>query len=156
MAGPERHLILASGSRSRRQMLEAAGLTFEVLPSKVDERAIRDALDGGGDPIEPADLAEVLARAKAEDVSRDRPDALVIGADQVLALGATIYGKPGDLAEARRHIWSFRGQTHALHSAVALAVGGETGWTTTDTAEMTMRAFSVAFADAYVDRKSVV
>ena len=152
MSGSSPYLILASGSRSRRQMLEAAGLTFEVLPSRVDERAIRDALEGDGDPIDPTDLAEVLARAKAEDVSRDRPDALVIGADQVLALGDTIYEKPKDLAEARRHIWSCRGKTHALHSAAALAVGGETGWTATDTAEMTMRDFSSAFADAYVDR----
>ena len=156
MTEPAPKLILASGSRSRRQMLDAAGLSFEVLPSKVDERAVRDALEGGGDPIDPADLAEVLARAKAEDVSRERPATLVIGADQVLALGDAIYEKPKDLAEARRHIWSFRGKTHALHSAVALAIGGETAWTATDTAEMTMRAFSQSFADAYVDRAGPV
>ena len=156
MTGAQQPLILASGSRSRRLMLEAAGLTFEVLPSKVDERAIRDAMQGDGDAIDPADLAEVLARAKAEDVSCDRPEALVIGADQVLALGETIYEKPGDLAEARRHIWSFRGKTHALHSAVALATGGETGWTATDTAQMTMRPFSPTFADSYVDRAGPV
>ena len=156
MTAPAQKLILASGSRSRRQMLEAAGIAFEVLPSRVDERAIRDALEGDGDPIDPADLAEVLARAKAEDVSRERPDALVIGADQVLALGEAIYEKPKDLAEARRHIWSFRGTTHALHSAVALATGGETQWTTADTALMTMRAFSAAFADNYVDRAGPV
>ena len=156
MTGQMPQLILASGSRSRRQMLEAAGLQFEVVPSKVDERAVRDALQGEGCAIDPADLAEVLARAKAEDVSRERPGALVIGADQVLALGDTIYEKPKDLAEARRHIWSFRGRTHALHSAVALSVGGETQWTTSDTALMTMRAFSPAFADAYVDRAGPV
>ena len=156
MTGAALPLILASGSRSRRQMLEAAGLTFEVVPSSVDERAIREALEGGSDALDPADVAEVLARAKAEDVSRARPDALVIGADQVLALGETIYEKPGDLAEARRHIWSFRGQTHALHSAVALAIGGETDWALTDSAQMTMRTFSPAFADAYVDRAGPV
>ncbi len=156
MTGVAPPLILASGSRSRRQMLEAAGLTFEVLPSNVDERAIREALEGDGDAVDAADLAEVLARAKAEDVSRARPEALVIGADQVLALGDTIYEKPRDLADARRHIWSFRGKTHALHSAVALAIGGETDWTTTDTAEMTMRSFSSAFADTYVDRAGPV
>lgn len=156
MTGAAPSLILASGSRSRRLMLEAAGVIFEVVPSKVDERAIRDAMQGDGDVIDPDDLAEVLARAKAEDVSRDRPEALVIGADQVLALGDLIYEKPRDLAEARRHIWSFRGKTHALHSAVALAVGGETGWVATDIAEMTMRPFSTAFADAYVDRAGPV
>ena len=156
MTGAALPLILASGSRSRRQMLDAAGLVFEVLPSNVDERAIREALEGDGDAVDPADLAEVLARAKAEDVSRARPDALVIGADQVLALGETIYEKPGDLAEARRQIWSFRGRTHVLHSAIALAIGGETAWTAIDSAEMTMRTFSAAFADAYVDRAGPV
>ncbi len=156
MQAPAKKLILASGSRGRRQMLEAAGLEFEVIPSQVDERAIREAMEGDGDAIDPEDLAEVLARAKAEDVSRERPDALVIGADQVLALGERIYEKPKDLAEARQHIASFRGQTHALHSAVALAAGGQTGWTHTDTALMTMRAFSEAFADRYVDRAGPV
>ena len=156
MSVPAKKIILASGSRSRRQMLEAAGLSFEVVPSQVDERAVRLAMKGDGDAIDPADLAEVLARAKAEDVSQEWPDALVIGADQVLALGERIYEKPKDLADARQHIARFRGQTHALHSVVALAVGGQTDWTHADTALMTMRAFSEAFADQYVDRAGPV
>ena len=151
-----RKIILASGSQSRWQMLAAAGLVFEAVPSRVDERAIRDALEGDSGAVDPMDLAEILARAKAEDVSRDYPQALVIGADQVLALDDRIYEKPKNLAEARAHIWSFRGRTHALHSSVALAVAGETGWTHTDTATLTMRTFSTAFADMYVDRAGPV
>jgi septum formation protein len=72
-------------------MLDAAGLTFDVAPADVDERAIRETLQADDSGIDPADVAEVLARAKAETISRQRPDALVIGADQVLALGDEIF-----------------------------------------------------------------
>ena len=78
-------LILASGSRARRQMLEAAGLAFRVVPADVDEEAHRRAMvehdvNGG-----PPRVAQVLARVKAEEVSRRFPHALVVGADQKVA-----------------------------------------------------------------------
>jgi septum formation protein len=143
-------LVLASGSRSRRQMLDAAGLTFDVSPADVDERAIRETLQADNSGIEPADVAEVLARAKAETISRQRPDALVIGADQVLALDDEIFEKPADLAGARRHLQKLRGRTHQLHSAVVLAGRGEVAWAHVDTASLTMHAFSVDFLENYL------
>ena len=147
---PTQRLILASGSASRRQMLSAAGVDFDVVPSTVDERAVRDAMAGEDGDIDPADLAEVLARAKAEDVSRSEPEAVVIGGDQVLALGTEIYEKPRDLAGARQHLMAFRGRTHELHAAVAIAMAGETQWVHADVARLTMRAFSPAFIDRYI------
>ncbi len=147
-------IILASGSRSRRQMLEAAGVPFQVVPSQVDEPALRRTLEAASatGSVGPGTLAGELAKAKAEDVSRGHPQALVIGADQVLALGMRIFEKPKDLAEARRHIEDFRGQTHVLHAAVAIAAGGTVVWTHADRALMTMRDYSAAFADDYVTR----
>lgn len=143
-------LVLASGSRSRRQMLDAAGLTFDVTPADVDERAIRETLQADDSGIEPADVAEVLARAKAEAISRLRLEALVIGADQVLALDDEIFEKPADLAGARRHLQKLRGRTHQLHSAVVLAQGGEVVWANVDTASLTMHAFSADFLETYL------
>lgn len=143
-------LVLASGSRSRRQMLDAAGLTFDVAPADVDERTIRETLQSDDSGIEPADVAEVLARAKAEAISRQRPDALVIGADQVLALDNEIFEKPGDLAGARSHLQKLRGRTHQLHSAVVLAQNGEVVWAHVDTASLTMHAFSAHFLENYL------
>ena len=70
-------------------MLQAAGLRFEVVPADVDEATLRDALRGD-DEVEPEDVAELLASAKAEAVSRTHPEAIVIGADQVLAIGSEI------------------------------------------------------------------
>lgn len=143
-------LVLASGSQSRRQMLDAAGLAFDIAPADVDERTIRETLQADDSGIEPADVAEVLARAKAETISRRRPDALVIGADQVLALGAEIFEKPADLAGARGHLQKLRGRTHQLHSVVVLAEGGEVVWAHVDTAALTMHAFSPLFLENYL------
>lgn len=74
---PGHRLILASGSASRRALLNAAGLEFEVRTSGVDEAAVKQA--AGGDAI---DTALRLADLKAQAVATAEPDALVIGADQ--------------------------------------------------------------------------
>lgn len=141
-------LVLASGSSARRQMLEAAGVAFEVRPTDVDEDAIRTEL---GD-ASPEHVAAVLARAKAEAASRKAPDALVIGADQVLALGRTIFTKAPDIEAARAALRSLAGQRHHLHSAVSLAYAGREVWRHLDTAALAMRDFSDAFLDAYLAR----
>lgn len=153
MAAPAKlDLVLASGSAARRQMLEAAGLTFRVVPADVDEDAIRAVLtdidlDGG-----PERVAGVLARAKAEEVSRRMPAALVIGADQVLALGREIFTKATDLAAARRALRALSGHTHRLLSAASLAIGGVQVWSHLDTASLGMREISDAFLDDYLAR----
>lgn len=145
-----KRIVLASGSRTRREMLTAAGVSFEILVADVDERAIREALTGGDVEIEPADIAEVLARAKAEAVSRLRPEALVIGADQVLALEGRIYEKPADIAAAEAALLELRGRTHQLHAAVAIAEAGEVTWSAYDEANLTVREFSGAFLRHYL------
>ena len=115
-------------------MLRAAKIPFDVVPANVDEDAIREALRADCEEIDPADLAEVLARAKAEEVSARRPDALVIGADQVLALGGEIFTKAADAIEAAGALRRLRGNTHELHSAVVIAGNGATEWSLVDTA----------------------
>ena len=152
---PQR-IILASGSASRRQMLSAAGIAFAVTPSAVDESALRRQMENVPGRLDPGVLALALARAKAEDVSAREHAALVIGGDQVLALGDRIYEKPRDMAEARRHLTEFRGATHVLHSAAALAIGGRAVWSIAASARMTMRPFSNAFLDDYLARAGPV
>ncbi len=139
-------VILASASLSRREMLTNAGVGFESIPATVDERAIRQAL---GD-IEPIDMAEVLARAKAEAVSSRHRDALVIGSDQILSFEDEVFEKPADVAEARANLLRFRGRAHQLHSAVALAVDGTADWCVTDTAHLKMREFTPEFLGRYL------
>src|SRR5262245_6600249 len=147
MAEPRRaKLVLASASPFRRRMLEAAGLSFQVVPADVDEAALRQWL-ATSDPVR---IAETLAQAKATAVSDAQPHALGIGADQVLAFDGRILGKPKDLGEARAHLRGLRGRTHELHSAAVLAEAGSILWTHTETARLTMRSFSDAFLDDYL------
>jgi septum formation protein len=90
--------------------------------------------------------------AKAEVVSAGLPDALVIGADQVLACGAEMFNKPASVAEAREQLVRLRGKTHELHTAVALAAGGKAVWARLETATLAMRPFSDAFLADYLAR----
>ncbi|MGH6816419.1 MAG: Maf family protein [Hyphomicrobiaceae bacterium] len=144
-------IVLASASRTRRQMLEAAGLHVRVEASGVDEDAVRAALGRQG-LVDPAIVAEKLACAKAEQVGLRYPALPTVGADQVLALGARLFVKPNDLAEARRTLEALSGRTHDLHSAVALAEGGKITWTCVATARLTMRALSTDVIETYLAR----
>ncbi|HEX4894213.1 MAG TPA: Maf family protein [Hyphomicrobiaceae bacterium] len=162
MAEPMRpRLVLASGSRSRRDMLQAAGLDFEAVPSTVDEDAAKHEISSGtqswSSPIGfAAAVAERLAREKAREVSARHPGAVVIGADQTLALlgaeSGKSYSKPAGIAEARRQLAEMRGRTHVLVSAVAVVRDGKTLWSHRDEAHLTMREFSDAFLDDYLAR----
>jgi septum formation protein len=142
-------LILASGSKSRARVLEAAGLAFIVEPPGLDEAVMRQAVGGKGS-LSAHDVAEVLARAKAEAVSDLAPKAYVIGGDQVLALGDTIFSKPDSMETARRQLLDLSGRTHTLHTAVAVATDGETIWAETTIATLTMRKLSPEFIGRYL------
>jgi septum formation protein len=147
MAEPHRReLVLASASPFRRRMLEAAGLSFRVVPAHVDEAAIRDQAMA----LRPSAIAEALARAKAVAVSAEFPEAMVVGADQVLAFDNQLLSKPKDLSEAREQLTRLRGNAHHLHTAVALAQAGKVLWSHAETARLVMRRFSDAFLDRYL------
>ena len=118
--------MLASASPFRRKLLEAAGVPFRVVPAEVDEAAIKRGHGRQGSA--PAALAETLAAAKAEAVSRECGDSLVIGSDQVAGAGRRVFDKPADLAQARAHLERLRGKTHRLFTAVALAQDGQVVW----------------------------
>lgn len=153
MASANRQLILASGSRTRRDLMEKAGLSFKVVPSQVDEAAVRATLFAAAAQPSAAEIAVALARAKALDVSRNFPSALVIGADQVLNQGSTILTKPVDLVAARATLFQLRGRPHELHSAAAIAEAGKIDWSASDTARLVMRSFSDEFVDYYLGRE---
>ena len=141
-------LVLASRSKARVGLMTGAGLAFDAEPSQVDERAVEaDHLAVGADP---ETIAMVLAEAKALDVASRRPHDLVLGCDQTLGLDGRRYVKAETIDEAREQILSLRGRTHALHSALVLARGDSIVWRHVSTARLTVRAFSDAFLDAYL------
>ena len=110
-------LILASGSPRRRELLSEAGLSFQIVSPDVNELS--------GDDQTPRELALVNARLKCMAVSMPRPEAMVIGADTVVALGGKIYGKPVDLEEAAQNLRNFSGRVHEVLTGVVLSCGDQ-------------------------------
>jgi septum formation protein len=140
-------LVLASKSGSRRALLQGAAIPIEVLAADIDERGI----ESKAGLADPAGVAGLLAREKAIATSALRPGRLVLGADQTLALGQRRFSKPADRAAARDQLRALRGQTHALHSAVAIVRDGKPVFAHCAVARLTMRAFSDPFLEAYLD-----
>ncbi len=100
----------------------------------------------------PRDIADKLAELKALKAARSFPDAVVIGADQVLDLEGKLYSKAADQEEAIRHLNDFRGRRHKLLSASVIVVGGELVWRHIGMAQITIRDASDAYLEAYVAR----
>lgn len=142
-------LILASASLARRSVLDAAGLRYTALAAAVDEASIKEAAQAEG--IGPADAAIILADAKAERIARRNPDALVIGCDQLLVCDGSWFDKPADVTAARAHLQRLRGRKHDLVTAVVCHRHGGRVWQHVATPRLTMRDFSDAFLDAYLD-----
>jgi septum formation protein len=140
-------LVLASRSSARSAILAAAGIPVEIRPAEVDERA----LEASADAAEPADVAALLARAKASAVSAVLPGRLVLGADQTLSLGARRFSKPADRCAAHDQLQALSGKTHELHAAMALVRDGAVLSELADVARLTMRPLSEAFIGRYLD-----
>lgn len=143
-------LILASGSQTRREMLESAGLDIEVIKPRVDEEMMRDSMLAEGAP--PREIADALAEMKARRVSEKNPGRLVLGCDQVLDLKGTLYSKARTLDEARAQLIELRGKRHSLLSAAVLYEDGKPIWRHIGQARLTMRVFSDVFLDDYLAR----
>ncbi len=156
MASDTTRLVLASGSKTRRALLESAGVAVEIHAADVDEAAIRDRLLTAEPSVSHESIALSLAEEKARFVSAEVPDALVIGADQVLSFEGRLFEKAKDMAEARACLGALRGKTHVLHSATALARGGTVVWRGIETARLTLRNFSDVALDRYLEQAGEV
>jgi septum formation protein len=140
-------LILASQSRARKMLLANAGLSFEAVPADIDERGLQQASKLSG----PGEIAKLLAREKAAWVSARNAGHYVIGADQTLALGERLFNKPDGRAAAAEQLRVLAGQTHELHSAIAVALDGKITFETVAVARMTMRPLSEDEIGLYLD-----
>ena len=140
-------LMLASQSRARQTLLANAGIEFIAVPAEIDERAVQQASSLSA----PGDIAALLAREKALSVSMRRPNNFVIGADQTLALGTRLFTKPDSRAQAAEQLRMLAGNSHELHSAVAVARDGKILFESADMARMTMRRLGEAEIEAYLN-----
>jgi len=140
--------VLASGSAIRRQVLEGARVPFLVDKSSTDEAALKAANSG----CSPRDMALLLARAKAQDVSQRRPGDLVLGADQTMELKGALLDKLPDAALARDRLLAMRGTDHHLHSGLSIFRNGAEVWSHQQTSTLHVRNFSDAFLDTYLEK----
>lgn len=145
---PAQPIVLASASVARARLLADAGIPVLRDPAALDEDEIKTSFRKAGLDVESCALA--LAENKASRVSLRHPDALVIGADQMLECGGAWFDKPRDRGQARAQLAALRGRQHELISAVAVARNGAVLWRTIDRPRLTLRAFSDTFLDAYL------
>lgn len=140
-------ISLASGSASRRALLAGAGVNAQTIKPYLDEDAVKFGLRAHGLSIR--DQAMRLAELKALKVSSHRPG-LVIGGDQMLALGERAFDKPVDMDAARRHLEALSGRTHTLETAIAVAENGQIVWKHLSRPKLTMRPVSDTFITDYL------
>jgi septum formation protein len=143
-------LILASTSPFRKALLANAGLDFQAVAARIDERMVEAPLAGSG--ATPEEVALILAEAKAVEVSERHPGAIVLGCDQTLSLDDRLFHKPEDMEAARRHLLALSGKTHQLNSAAVLVRDGEAVWSTVSVARLTMRTLDPAFVGRHLAR----
>lgn len=105
-------LLLATQSRYKIALFEKLGLPYQAVTPPFDEHLTN--------ALAPAELAQTLARGKAQALTATYPDHVIIGADQVLALGDEVMGKPGSVEAAVEQLMRLTGQTHRLHTAVSV------------------------------------
>lgn len=144
------NIVLASASAARLAMLRAAGIAAIAEPASIDEDEIKRSLSAEGAPVERA--AELLAELKAQRIAQKHPTAYIIGGDQMLECEGRWYDKPSDRAGAAAQLRALRGKTHRLVSSVVVLQAGQRIWHATDSATLTMRSFSDAFLEGYLDQ----
>lgn len=138
-------LVLASTSPYRKQLLERLGVSFTCVAPGVDEEA---AASGESSPIA---IARSLAAKKAAAVAKAQPKDVVIGADQVVALGDRVLGKPGSAAKCKEQLSALQGQEHLLITAVAVQKGKDVH-EFVEVTTLRMRPLTSKEIDRYVER----
>jgi septum formation protein len=143
-------IILASGSAIRADMLRRAGVEIDVVPLRIDETALKNALLSEG--ASARDIADALAETKALRVAAKHPSRWVLGCDQVLEHHGEILSKPVDPAHARAQLSRLSHSRHSLLSATVLCDNGQPIWRHVGQVHLTMHPLSEAFIDDYVAR----
>ena len=143
----KKRIILASGSRIRRQLLEQAGLEFEVVNSYVDEDLLKKELQGR--PF--GEQVMKLASEKASTVSKENLEAYVIGSDNMCTVDDRIFDKPIDHEDAVSHLKSLSGKTHFQNNGISIYHLGEEIWSNFDATELVMKELSLQEIEYYLN-----
>lgn len=142
------HIILASSSGIRKQILENAGLAFKVRVGGTDETALKQ--QALAQSKTPQEIAGLLALAKAQS-AKPASGELVIGADQLMEMDGKIFDKPASMDEAKTRLQNMRGKEHRLIGSVVVCEQGQTPWVHHSMTKLFMRDFSDGFLDNYLE-----
>ena len=149
---PKIPIILASGSESRKQMLDEAGIIFEIKVSSTDEDSIKNEIAS----LPFSDQVIHLAKAKALSISKENPNAIVIGGDQMCALGDKLLHKPGSKERAIESLKILSNQKHHQHSGVCIYKNNECIWEYSETVELQMHNLSEIEIINYVEMENPI
>ena len=133
-------IILASKSKVRKEILDKNNITSEMKPSNVDEDIVKESLIN--EMASPEIISKNLAELKANKVSLNQLDQIVLGADSVIDLDGELISKPENREEAFNILKKLNGKKHHLISSVCISKNGSMLWNYTDKAELTMKEFT--------------
>ena len=146
---PAMKVVLASQSPFRRRALDLLGLDYEVHPSRIDEKAIRDS--------DPVSLTRKLAEAKAWKVASEFPNAIIVSGDAVVAKNGAIYEKPRDRAEAVEFLQDLSGSKFRFVTSLAvLRSATQNLLSAVEASEITFRSLLDREIDEYVNKYDVL
>jgi len=143
-------IILASKSKVRKEILDKHKILCEVKPSNVDEDVVKQTLIK--ELASPEIISKNLAELKANKISLNEQDRLVLGADSVIDLNGELISKPENRKEALEILKKLNGNKHNLISSVCISRNGSMIWNYTDKAELTMKKFSEQDLKTYLSK----
>jgi len=148
----QNRIILASKSKVRKEILDKNNINCEVKPSNVDEDVVKDSLIK--EKASPEIISKNLAELKANKVSLNQNNQLVLGADSVIDLDGELISKPESRDEALVILKKLNGKKHYLISSVCISKNGSMIWNYTDKAELTMKNFTEGDLKMYLSKIS--
>ena len=145
---PEYKIILASNSSIRKKILEDSGISFEVMPSEVEEEELKQSLSTNNF----REYCLALAKAKALDVSNKKKNAYVIGSDQICCYGEEIFSKPLTKENCFKTLSKLSGNTHYQNCGISICKNGKEIWSHYAQAALTMKSLSDREIRDYIDK----
>ena len=145
---PEYKIILASNSSIRKKILEDSGISFEVVPSEVEEEELKQSFSSNNS----REYCLALAKAKALDVSNKKKNAYVIGSDQICCYGEEIFSKPLTKENCFKTLSKLSGNTHYQNCGISICKNGKEIWSHYAQAALTMKSLSDREIRDYIDK----
>ena len=143
-------IILASKSEIRKKILIKHGIDCEVIPSNVDEDQVKESLLK--EKATPTIISKNLAELKANKISRNKQDRIVLGADSVIDLNGELISKPNDRNQALTILRKLNGKKHQLISSVCISKNGSMIWNFTDSSNLTMKDLNITDIQSYLSK----